>query len=128
MLTIRSEQLNVLDQASTASFHHRLMLFLRKEIPEATSSMDDVALMEYLIESERRASRYDIESEAGVAQFVCLTFAAGLKFDELPEVQSYLQQPGLEPEEKLDELVNYLNALEDNPDTNPAEVLLAPEN
>ena len=46
MLTIRSEQLNVLDQASTASFHHRLMLFLRKEIPEATSSMDDVALME----------------------------------------------------------------------------------
>lgn len=33
----------------------------------------------------------------------------------MPEVREYLQVPGMEPEEKLVELVDYLMALEDEP-------------
>lgn len=75
--------------------------------------MEDVALLERITESERRASIYGIESEAGIAQFVCLTFVAGPIFDEIPEVQAYLKEPGLDAEEKLNELAEHLAALED---------------
>lgn len=124
MLKIRIEQMEALNQAASSAFYQRLIRFLRKEIPEATSSMDETALIKHIIESEQRAAQYNIVSEAGIAQFVCLTFAAGPEFDAIPEVRDYLEQPGLNAEEKLDELINYLNALEDDPDTNPLDVLL----
>lgn len=127
MLKISTQQLSILDEASASIFRRRLVTFLRTEIPEATSSMNDTALAEHIIESEQRAAKYNIKSEAGIAQFVCLTFAVGSNFDEFPEVQDYLQYPDLDTEEKLDELVNYLNALEDDPNVQPSDVLLTPE-
>lgn len=127
MLKFRSEQIDVLDEATTERFYRRLLTFLREEIPEATSSMDDEALTERIIESEKRAAQYDIESQAGIAQFVCLTFVAGPRFDEIPEIREYLRQSEPHGEEKLDELVNYLDALEDDPDAKPADILLQPE-
>lgn len=127
MLTIRKEQLIKLDQKTTQAFHKRLLLFLRKEIPEATATMDDIALMEHIVESERKASKYKIESEAGISQFVCLTFVAGLEFDGIPEVHEFLTMEGFNPEEMLDELVNYLSALEENANAQPIDVLLTPE-
>ena len=127
MLKISSEQLEKLNETTTLAFHRRLMKFLREELCEVTSSMDDNALRKRIIEGERRALKYDIESEAGIAQFVCLTFVGDPKFDELPEVQNYLQKSDLSSEEKLDELINYLDALEDDPNTKPSDVLLTPE-
>ena len=110
MLKIRTEQMEVFNQTASSAFHRRLVRFLRKEIPEATSPMDDTTLMKYIVESEQRAAKYNIVSEAGIAQFICLTFAAGPEFDEIPEVHDYLEHPDLSAEEKLDELINYLRA------------------
>ncbi len=124
MLKIRTEQIEVFNQTASSAFHRRLAGFLRKEISEATCLMDDAALMKHIVASEQRAAKYNIVSEAGIAQFVCLTFAAGSEFDEIPEVHAYLIHPELNAEEKLDELINYLNALEDDPGVNPLDVLL----
>lgn len=113
MLKIRKEQMEVLDQSTRVDFHQHLVTFLRDELPEATAAFDDTALLEQILESERRAAVYGIESDAGIAQFVCLTFLAGPTFDEIPAVNAFLKEPGMDPEQKLEELVEYLAALED---------------
>jgi hypothetical protein len=112
MLNMRTEQMYVLESAARADFHQRLVKFLRQKLPGETAIFEDTALLERIVASERRAATYGIESDAGIAQFVCLTFMAGPTFDEIPEVHDYLQEPGTDPEEKLDELVDYLAALE----------------
>lgn len=114
MLKIRKEQMEVLDKAAQGDFHRRLVAFLHEELPEETTGLDDAPLLERIAVSERRASTYGIKSDAGIAQFVCLTFVAGPAFDEIPEVREYLQAPGMDPEEKLDELIDYLAALEED--------------
>jgi hypothetical protein len=101
------------DKSAKAEFHRRLARFLRAEVPEATAAFEDAGLLQRIAESERRASTYGIESDAGIAQFACLTFVAGPAFDEIPEVREYLQEQGMDPEKKLEELVDYLAALED---------------
>ena len=127
MLVISKRQFNIFDQIATQAFHKRLLLFLRKEIPQSTAKMDNAELMQRIVESERRASKYKIESEAGISQFVCLTFAAGQTFDEIPEVREFLTLDGFNSEEMLDELVSYLSALEENANAKPIDTLLASE-
>jgi hypothetical protein len=112
MLKLRKQQLETFEKAAQVDFHQRLLTFLRTELPEDTASLEDADLLERIKDSERRASAYDILSEAGISQFTCLTFMAGPTFDEIPEVHAYLQEPGLEPEEKLEELVDYLATVE----------------
>lgn len=113
MLKIRKEQMSVLEGVAQADFHRRLLIYLRQEMLEAITAFDDFALLARISESERRASTYGIRTDGGVAQFVCLTFAAGPTFDEIPEVNEYLKELGVDPEERLDELIDYLAALED---------------
>lgn len=127
MFKMRSEQIDAFDKASASLFHRRLMSFLRLEMPEATTAMSDNDLLKYIVDKERRAEQYNITSDAGIAQFVCLSFAISEDFDELPEVKAYLQGDDLDPEEKLDELVNYLDALGDDPEARPEDTLLEPE-
>jgi hypothetical protein len=113
MLKLRKEQMSALEKASQEDFHRRLLRFLRQEMPELKDEFSDADLLERIAESERRASTYGIVSEAGISQFVCLTFVGGPAFDEIPEVNSYLREPEGEPEQKLDELVDFLAALEE---------------
>jgi hypothetical protein len=112
MLHMGKEQMRALENSAQADFHQRLVKFLRQELSQETAAFADTALLERISTSERRAATYGIETDAGIAQFVCLTFVAGPTFDEIPEVRDYLQEPGMDPEEKLDELVEYLTALE----------------
>lgn len=112
MLKLRKEQFETFENVAQGDFHQRLLTFLRTELPEDTARLDDAALLERIKDSERRALTHGILSEAGISQFACLTFMGGPTFDEIPEVHAYLQEPGLEPEEKLEELVDYLATIE----------------
>ena len=109
-MRLGKEQLAAMDEMARESFHKRLIAFLRKEIPEETVSMDDAALRQRIAYSEQRAALHGINSEAGIAQFVCLTFLAGLEFDEIPDVKAFLETPNEEmtSEDKLDQLVEEL--------------------
>lgn len=110
MLEIQSEQMKSLQQATKQRFHEQLKQFLREEIPEETSAMSDQSLLERIANSERRAAKYGIVSQSGIAQFTCLTFIAGPEFDEIPEVNELLTDStsDLDPEERLEILVEEL--------------------
>lgn len=113
-MKIREEQMNTLDEASQEDFHQRLLFFLREELPEETSEFTDEGLMDWIIENEKRALKYDVETELGITQFVCLTFLVGPKFDELPDVHAYLKEPNTDPDEKMDILADeFLAALDE---------------
>lgn len=113
MLIIRREQMTIFENRAHRDFQQRLLTFLRTTLPEATVLVEDNVLCARIDDSQRRAAKYGIVTDASVAQFVCLTFVAGPAFDELPEVQSYLQEPDTHPEQQLEALVDYLAALED---------------
>ena len=103
-------QLAAMNEAARENFRKRLSTFLREEIPEETAPMDDFALRQRIVYSEQRAEPYGIESEAGIAQFVCLTFLAGSEFDEIPAVKVFLKSPqtAMTAEERLDYLIDQL--------------------
>lgn len=110
MQKIRPDQMAQFDQFAKDDFHRRLAEYLRTELPDETSEMDDVALRQHIQESEQRANQYGVRSESAVAQWTCLTFAAGLHFDEIPEVNDYLTSPDPEvtQEQKVSLLVDEL--------------------
>jgi hypothetical protein len=124
MYILRRTQLDSLNSAAATSFHRRLAAYLRRELHEATASLTDEDLLEHIRHSEERANRYGIVSEAGVSQYVCLTFVSDQPFDELPPVKEYLEQPGVDPETKLQALIDYLDELESSPDSEPSAELL----
>ena len=113
MLRIRKEQMNALDGAAQNVFHQQLLTYLRREMPDVTEEFSDAALLRRIEESEDRAAKYGIGSNAGVAQFVCLTFISGVEFDEIPEVNALLKSDHDDPEELLSDLVDCLEEMED---------------
>lgn len=107
MLRVRAEQMEALDKAAQAIFHTQLLKFLRQEMPEQTAEFSDEDLRKRIAESERRAATYGIVSNAGVAQFLCLTFIDPA-FDEIPAVHAYLKEPSDDPEGRLSNLIDHL--------------------
>lgn len=110
MFNIRKGQIDAFEEAARDGFHQRLVKFLRAELSEETKSITDSGLIQRIVTSEKRAGQYGIQTERGIARWVCLTFAAGLEFDELPEVKAYLGSgnASLTSEDKLDALCSLL--------------------
>lgn len=108
-MLIPNDQMSRLNEAAFQDFSRRLISFLRRELPAQTAELDDAALAKRITDCKARAARHGILSEAGISQFVCLTFAAP-EFDNLPEVKAFFADPsqGMEPEEKLSLLVDEL--------------------
>lgn len=92
------------------------MVFLREELPEQTSQYDHEGLMKLIAESEERAGGHGVVTELGITQFVLLTILAGPTFDEDPYIRAYLNEPGGDPDAKLDELVEIFSNMEDGSD------------
>lgn len=109
---IRPEQLHCFDLNARAVFHRRLAAFIRKESPAETETLNDTTLNALICEQERRAATYGVETEAGIAQWLCFSLVAGPRFDETPDVKSYLEDAGsgLSTEEKVVLLAEILNS------------------
>ncbi len=108
MFTIRKDQLAALEDSWRADFYRRMAARLREFLPEQTRPLDDATLLARVADGDRRARKYGIQTERGIVQFLGLTFMAGPRFDELPQVQAYLRFPDLHPDRKMDILVDYL--------------------
>lgn len=76
---------------------------------------DDHALVAYIEASEHRAARHGIETEHGIAQWVCVALLLGFDFDDDPLVHEYFAVPGIDPEGKLEALVDGFNEALSNP-------------
>lgn len=108
MLVIRSDQIEALTAAASEDLNQRLIAFLREEMPVQTSDYDDRALLDLICEAKQKAKSFNILSDAGIAQFMCLTLAAGLEFWEEAAVTAYLNAPGDDTEERLNNFVECL--------------------
>jgi hypothetical protein len=118
MFRITREQLETFDRIAQADFYRRLATYLREVMPEETSGYGDDALLGYIMASVHRASTHRIETESGIAQWTCLALVLGLGFEDEPAMREYFKAPGMDPEEKLEILVDGLNeALLDSHET-----------
>ena len=115
-MKIRKEQMDTLDKAAQVDFHHRLITFLRDELPEETVELSDGALLEQIVQSEERALTFGIETELGITQFVILTLTLGPNFDDDPAIRACLKESGSSPDERLNSLVEEFLALEEEED------------
>lgn len=111
MLIIKREQLQLFDAVAERDFHNRLLSFLREELPEYTADMDDTGLRLFIREAQSHAERHGIESDQGIAQYVCLALETSPTFADAPEISSYLHQPGVSPDLGMDELVELLGEM-----------------
>jgi hypothetical protein len=109
-LSLSRRHQEAFQEEARRDFHRRLLAYLRRELPDETAAMDDAALIQRIELCEEKASSHRIVSEAGITQFTCLSFMGGPDFDGSPEVREYLRDDGLDPEEKLNELVDYMRA------------------
>jgi hypothetical protein len=109
MFRITQAQLETFDRIARADFYRHLATYLREVMPEETAAYGDDALLGYITASAHRASTYRIETESGIAQWTCLSLVFGLGFEDVPAMREYFKVTGMDPEEKLEVLVDGLN-------------------
>ncbi|HEX5752138.1 MAG TPA: hypothetical protein VFZ09_38335 [Archangium sp.] len=111
MFVIDRNQMQILDALAERDFHRALMAFVRRELPDHTAHMEDAELRTFIRESQAHAERHGIESDRGVAQYVCLALETTPAFADDPNISKFLHLPGMSPEVLLEELVDLLNEM-----------------
>lgn len=108
MLTIRSEQMEVLRGPFTHRIVLNLMAHARQHFPEECSHLSDEELREQMAETARRAEKYDITGERDLHKYVNITKIYDLDFDEQEETAwtvTYLTDPAVAlPSQRIDRL------------------------
>jgi hypothetical protein len=110
MFIIHREQLKAFDTVAERDFHLRLMHFLREELPEQAVVLDEDQLLKHIKEAEQCAAKHGIESDLGIAQYACLALVAGPSFADTPLIAAFLKTPGTDPEEQLNELIEFMDS------------------
>jgi hypothetical protein len=100
-MLIRSEQVTEFRSAQSQAFERRLISFLRLNLPIGTKEMTDHQISERISFCKHHGKSYDIDSESGIAMFVCLTFLPGTRFYEIPAVDKFLRRPTPSGNQKL---------------------------
>ncbi len=108
MFKIRIELLEALNASAVEDFHRRLVQYIQKELPEEIEKFNETELELFLRECEECATRHNIESESGIMQYVCLALDSNPRFADDPAIAAYLAEPDADPEEWLEEMVDYL--------------------
>ena len=109
MFVIRRRQVEAFDEAAARGLRERLKEFLRQEMPEQTADLSDEDLLKHIIDAEVCAAAYGIESDGGIASYVCLAMVAGPQFADLPRVAAFLKTPGTNAEQQLQDLIEFMD-------------------
>jgi hypothetical protein len=110
MFVINRDQVETLAQVRRATFHQRVLQVIRENWPYYITEHGEAAVREQVVAGHRRASRYRIDTERGVAKWVVLCLATQGNFEEDPAVNGYLKQPGADPNTKIDYLFDAIVA------------------
>jgi len=98
---IRPEQITVLSEALRRRYYEQVCQFLRTRFPDITSRFDERTLLERVSVSGQTARTYGIRTARGMLAFVALSLIVGTKFDSDPQIRSFLQLPGDDPDSKI---------------------------
>lgn len=87
MLTIRREQMTVLETHSAERFRESLRRQVRREFREETKAMDDAQLLRLVDQGLQRGRAYGLTSERSLTLFTDLLFAHSPAFDDAPDMR-----------------------------------------
>jgi hypothetical protein len=88
MLAIGTATLAAFDAQSDTRFIAQACRFLRKVAGADLAQLNDAELREFIIDSRRQASRFNVVSERGIIRWVVLRISAGADFASVPAVQT----------------------------------------
>lgn len=109
MLTIRSEQADVLREAGKVKLVERVAHHLRANHPEDVARIDEDELRQGVKIRLERGRGYGITSESSLAGFACLTYTVAERFDEHRAVKRVLSDPDLPANLRVDALLSELS-------------------
>jgi hypothetical protein len=107
MLTIRKEQLNVLENAMAREFERKMIEHLRQKFPKETEKNEDDELAGEIRHGVKSSGKYGISAECDVARYVEYMMMYGLNFDTDPKfgwAGKILRTEGISGVEKLDRI------------------------
>lgn len=112
MLRISAEQMRKLDEMASANFETKLAEFLRSELPDQVSHVDEVQMAAICTHVVRAAAQFGIVEPVPIAQLACLAVATNGKLLVQPEIVEYLSDQGLPATQRVQLLVDELSAME----------------
>ena len=102
---IRAEQMAAFGAEAEAAFEQRLMAHLREHHRARVCDLPDGVLLDMTRTGIARARRYGITWESNLIAFVALMFEVAPNFDQHPRMQMILTGHNIDPENKIDLLV-----------------------
>jgi hypothetical protein len=110
MFVIRVEQYEAFERHAMLEFERKALAHFRSELAELTEDQPDAALIARVRHCLRRAATYGLESEQEVLSFVDASYLVDDEsFDSNPEhpwARAILNDPGMKPEAKAEELLD----------------------
>jgi len=88
-----------------------LASYLRENLPDHTSSLNQQELDDKITLWQERAGAYAVSSQRSVAKWCLLSLLAGDYFENIPQVQEYLKRPEPDASAKVDYLLHDLWAI-----------------
>ena len=107
MLTIRKEQMRVLENEMLREFERKMLEHLRQTFPTETETKDDDELTAEIRQGVTSSGRYGISAECDVARYIEYMMMYGLNFDMDPKFSwagTILGTHGISGAEKLDRI------------------------
>lgn len=111
-LRLTQAQLQHMNQAKQACFDQRLLTHLQRYYPECIDGLDAPQQQQWAAQCRQSAAHYGYSSAADVIRWASLCAELGDDFPQAPEHASYrqlLEQRGLLPAQRLDNLINELH-------------------
>jgi hypothetical protein len=108
MFRIGAAQMAALDGVAAVDLVERIAKFLRVEMPDEIAELSESELRRFIAQAHVKAQTHRIQSDAAIAQYVCLALDAGTDFADQPDIAEFLRDADSDPEEQLDYLVDLL--------------------
>ncbi|MGK9233719.1 DUF4123 domain-containing protein [Inquilinus limosus] len=111
MLTIRADQIEVIDARRRAAYYRRMSVHLRDMAPEETSGMSDDEVHDRVLRYEASGRKLGLTHERALSIWGFLMIASGERFELLPEVREFLRLGPGTPDENVETLLHQMTRL-----------------
>ena len=107
-MLIRSEQLDLLNQACQRNFEERVCSFVREKMPSTTADLSKGQIREFVLSHISAAREFGLKSQSSIVQFVCLAFLPGPSFYKNRYLAAFLRRQEFDPNAKMQCIVDQL--------------------
>ncbi|WP_448112048.1 DUF4123 domain-containing protein [Mesorhizobium amorphae] len=105
-LTLRTEQLEAIDNRSRAEYCSRMSAILREMAPEETSQMSEAQLDELVLRYEASGNKLGLFQERSLSIWGFLMLTTGEKFEKSPDIREFVVNGPGTPDENVETLLD----------------------